>query len=177
MSALVRASGIVAVVVLLAALTSGLLFSARETGARRRPAWWLDLHNALGGISMVLVGVHIVASLADSSNGIGVLQTLVPGFAAPDRLGLSLGVAAAYLFAGAVFTTWPRRLRARPWWRVIHLGSAVGVPFALIHTYRMGTDSSRVVLEAGLVALVAPAMYAAGVRVFDRLARRTGAAG
>ena len=42
---LTRATGIVATVLAVAALVFGFLFSARETGNRRRPNWWLDLHN------------------------------------------------------------------------------------------------------------------------------------
>ena len=49
-----RATGIVATVLAVAALVWGFLFSARETGNRFRPAWWLDLHNWLGGSALDL---------------------------------------------------------------------------------------------------------------------------
>ncbi len=44
----------------------GLLFSARETGTRLRPAWWLDLHKWLGGLALVFTAVHLVVAFADS---------------------------------------------------------------------------------------------------------------
>ncbi|MEY2565569.1 MAG: hypothetical protein QOE35_98, partial [Actinomycetota bacterium] len=44
---LTRSSGLVATVLIVLSLAWGLLFSARATGNRRRPNWWLDLHNFL----------------------------------------------------------------------------------------------------------------------------------
>ena len=55
-----RATGIVAAVLAVAALAWGFLFSARETGTRDRPAWWLDLHNWLGGLALIFTIAHIV---------------------------------------------------------------------------------------------------------------------
>ena len=59
---LTRASGIVAAVLIATAVVSGFLFSGRETGTRRRPNWWLDLHNMLGGLALIFTLIHIVAS-------------------------------------------------------------------------------------------------------------------
>ena len=75
---LTRASGIVATVLIVAALAWGFLFSARETGNRLRPAWWLDLHNWLGGMALVFTGVHLLAVFADSDLGLGLVDILVP---------------------------------------------------------------------------------------------------
>ena len=49
---LTRASGIVALVLILAAIADGLIFSGREGGRRLRPAWWMDLHRGLGGYAL-----------------------------------------------------------------------------------------------------------------------------
>lgn len=169
---LVRASGIVATVLGVAALASGFLFSARETGSRRRPAWWLDLHNGFGGIALASVVVHVAASFLDTDAGVGVAEVFVPGIASPDRWPLAWGVIATYLLAGAVLTTWPRRLCARRLWRVIHLGSTTGVALAVVHGYQMGTEAAQVAFRVGLVLLVMVATYALGVRFFDWVARQ-----
>jgi hypothetical protein len=166
-SALTRASGLVAAVLSVAALVSGSLFSARETGRRIRPAWWLDLHNGLGGLALMFVALHVVVSVLDADVDVGAVEALVPGAAATDRDALALGVLATYLTAAAVFTTWPRRLHARRLWRVIHVGSIAAVAFGLLHGYEMGSDAQEVAVRIGLVAIVAPATYALGVRVFD----------
>lgn len=44
-----RATGIVATILAVAALVWGFFFSARNFGDKYKPAWWLDLHNWLGG--------------------------------------------------------------------------------------------------------------------------------
>ncbi len=168
LSSLSRATGIVATVLVVAALIWGFLFSARETGTRRRPAWWLDLHNWLGGLALAMTAAHIVTALLDTSAGIGLLETIVPG---TGSTALTWGVLATYLIAAAVFTTWPRRLRDRQAWRVIHLGSVVGAGLALVHGYQLGTDARTTLFELLLVALVATGTYALGVRAFGALAR------
>lgn len=177
MGPLVRSSGIVATVLVVAALASGFLFSARETGSRRRPAWWLDLHNGLGGVAFVSMVVHVAASFLDSSAGIGVGEVFVPGIASSNRWPLAWGVIATYLLAGAVLSTWPRRLRARRLWRVIHVGSTLGVALALVHGYQMGTEAAQIAFRVGLVVLVTVATYALNVRLFDWVTRRWAAGG
>jgi hypothetical protein len=175
--ALTRASGLVAAVVCAVGLVSGFLFSARETGERRRPAWWLDLHQGLGGLGLVAVAVHIVVSLLDSGAGVGVADALVPGVAPIQRWALGWGVIGAYLIAGAVLTTWPRRIANRRLWRGIHLASTLGMVLALVHGYQMGTDATRLLFRVGLLALAAPMTYAVAVRTTDALLRRSAGSG
>lgn len=172
--ALTRASGIVAAIASVAALASGFLFSARETGERRKPAWWLDFHNGLGGLALIAIVVHVVASVFDRNFVVGVVEVFIPGIASTNRWALAWGVLATYLLVGAVFTTWPRRVRDRRLWRIVHLGSTVAVALALVHGYQMGTDAARLLFQVGLVALVAPATYALGVRAFEALRPRAG---
>ena len=61
-----RATGIVATVLIVLALAWGLFFSARATGSRRRPNWWLDLHPYLGGLAFVftlLSAIYLMLSV------------------------------------------------------------------------------------------------------------------
>ncbi|MCU1502811.1 MAG: Ferric reductase like transrane component [Ilumatobacteraceae bacterium] len=171
-AALTRSSGIVAGILVAVTLVTGSLFSARETGRRIRPAWWLDLHNGLGGLTLVAVAVHVAASVFDADFGVGVLDVLIPGVASTSRGPLAWGVLATYAIAGAVLTTWPRRLRRPRLWRTIHVSSVAGVVLALIHGYQMGTDAPSAAFKIGLVAIAATASYALGVRAFDVLVRR-----
>jgi cytochrome bd-type quinol oxidase subunit 2 len=158
-----RATGIVATVLAAAALVSGSFFSSRNTGERRRPAWWLDLHNLLGGIALAFTAAHLTAVYLDSRTGLSLVELFVPG---TTPWALTWGVAATYLFAVAVFTTWPRRLRRPRLWRVVHLGSIVGVAAAGLHAYQSGSDRSALAFEAGLLAITAIGIYAVGVRLF-----------
>jgi hypothetical protein len=100
---LTRASGIVATALAVGSLVFGAFFSARNTGVRRPAAWWLDLHNYLGGLALVFTGVHVLASLLDPDSGIGIVQVLVPGTWAAASWALTWGVLATDSFVIAVF--------------------------------------------------------------------------
>ena len=69
-----RSTGIVAMLLVVAALLWGFLFSSRATGNRLRPNWWLDLHNWLGGIAMIFTIAHIATSYLDRDAGRGSLH-------------------------------------------------------------------------------------------------------
>jgi hypothetical protein len=81
------------------------------------------------------------------------------------------------LFALAVFTTWPRRWRNRRWWRVLHLGSVVGMGLALVHAYQSGTEASRALFKVGIVVAAAISTYVLGLRLFSHLGRRAASTG
>lgn len=169
-----RSTGIGATVLAVSALVFGFFFSSRNTGERRRPAWWLDLHSWLGGLALVFTVVHVLAAYLDSNSGIGLLQVFVPGTAPSASWAITWGVVATYLFATTVFTSWPRkRLRPRLW-RIVHLTAVVGVALAGLHAFQSGTDATTLAFEAGLVVAAAFAVYALGVRVLAKLAPRRG---
>jgi predicted ferric reductase len=160
-----RASGIVAMVLMVASLGWGLLFSSRETGKRLRPAWWLDLHNWLGGLALVFTAIHIVAAFADSDLAIGLKQALVPGTASNRSGALTWGVIAFYGLLVVVFTSWPKKLFKRRVWRVIHLLSVPATLFACMHAYMMGSDASTVWFKVLLVLLAGAASYPLVIRL------------
>ncbi len=171
MSAFNRSTGIVAAVLAVASLLWGFLFSARATGERRRPNWWLDLHNWLGGLTLIFTGVHIVVALLQSSAGIGLTQVLIPGTASGQSWAITWGVLATYLFAAAVFTTWPKRLGNRKLWRTIHLGSALGTGMALLHSYQSGSEASNPLFQIGLTIMVGVSVFGLAIRLAGLPAR------
>ena len=167
-----RATGIVATVLAVAALVLGFFFSSRNMGGRRRPAWWLDLHNWLGGMTLVFTVLHIAASYIDKNSGIGLLQVLVPNTGTDAPWPITWGVIATYLFAITVFTSWPRkRLRPRLW-RIVHLTSVMAVALAGLHAFQAGTDATTAAFEAGLAVTAGLAVYALSVRVLALVASR-----
>jgi predicted ferric reductase len=169
-----RSTGIVATVLAVAALVFGFFFSSRNTGIRRRPAWWLDLHNWLGGLTLVFTVIHIVTIYLDQNSGIGLLSALVPGAAHDSKWAITWGVIATYLFALTVFTSWPRkRLRPRPW-RIVHLTSVAATLLAGLHAFQVGTDATTLVFEAGLVLCGGWLVYSAMVRVLALVVNRLG---
>jgi hypothetical protein len=60
----------------------GLLPSIRVLGGRPAPAWLLDLHRLLGGLSVSLTSVHLTALVLDPLFSFGWAELLVPFAAA-----------------------------------------------------------------------------------------------
>jgi hypothetical protein len=81
---LTRSSGIVALVLLVAAVADGLIFSGRHGGRRLRPAWWMDLHRGLGGYALAFTGLHL-ATAYGADLGLGLTALVVPGAAPSTR--------------------------------------------------------------------------------------------
>ncbi len=169
---LARASGIVAVAVIVAALMGGLFFTARATGRRRRPNWWLDLHNYLGGLAVAFTLVHLVAVYQDELSGIGLTQLLVPFTAAGWRWGITFGVVATYLFVAVVATSWPSRRGSRRTWRIVHLLSIPAAVLAGVHAWMVGSSRGEWWFQALLVVLVGLVVYPAVLRSFAVVAAR-----
>jgi len=167
-----RSTGIVATALAVGSLYLGFFFSARNTGVRRPAAWWLDLHNYLGGLALAFTGAHILASLLDPQSGVGLVQALVPGTADSATWAMSWGVLATYTFVIAVFTSWPKRRFSRRTWRVLHLASVAGVALAGIHGLELGSDATTRLFEVGLLVGAALSVYALALRVIAATTRR-----
>jgi DMSO/TMAO reductase YedYZ heme-binding membrane subunit len=155
---LTRSTGLVATALMIAALAWGFFFSARETGTRLRPAWWLDLHNGLGGLAMIFTGIHLLTAFADSDLGIRLVAVFIPGTATSRKAAVTWGVLGFYGLALTVFTSWPRRLRKRRTWRAIHLLSVPATVLACVHAYQIGSDA-----HTGAFQILLPVAAAAGV--------------
>lgn len=169
---LTRSSGIVATVLAVLALCWGLMFSARSTGNRLRPAWWLDLHNWLGGLTLAFTVVHIFAAFADSDSGIGLKQVFVPGQASDQTQAITFGVLATYAFVLVVFTSWPKKRLRKGLWRAVHLLSLPTALLAGLHGYDVGSDQQASLFQAVMVILVGSSAYPMALRAIGLLARR-----
>lgn len=169
--ALTRATGLVAMALVAAALLLGPAIAAGETGRRRRPAWWLDLHGWLGGAALALTVAHVAIALT-VANGPSIVGALVPFAANADRVALGTGAVATYLLAVTVLTTWPRRIRQPRLWRLIHLGSVAAAVLTATHALQLGTDAATIAFQASLFLVLIPLTFALGVRLFGALANR-----
>jgi sulfoxide reductase heme-binding subunit YedZ len=168
-----RSSGIVALVLGVASLALGVLFSARQTGTRRRPNWWLDLHNWLGGLTLWFTVVHMVALLAARDLGVGVAQLLVPGVdSAYDDLGMLTGVSAFYAFAVVVLTSWPRKRLRRAAWHLVHLLAVPAVVLGGLHGYLVGSDATSPLLQGLLAVLAGLCVHPLVLRLWGLAVRR-----
>jgi len=146
-----RASGIVGWVLVTASVVYGLWVSLRLTRKRPRPAWVLDLHRFLGGLSVVFVGVHLAGLVADSYAHFGLSELLVPFASSWKPTAVAWGIVGVYLLVAVEATSLLMRRLPRRFWRAIHLSSYGIFAVSTIHMFTAGTDAGNAALQWGAV--------------------------
>lgn len=160
---LTRGSGAVALVLLTASVSVGVLMSLRVASQRwpRFAVGWL--HRNLTLLSIVFVVLHVVTTVADGYAPIGLKDGLIP-FASPYRpIWLGLGTVAFDLLLALVITSYLRHRIGARMWRGIHWLAYVSWPLALLHSFGTGSDARTtwlVVLGFASLAAVAAAVVA-----------------
>ena len=169
---LTRATGIVAALLAVATLVWGLFFSARNTGTRLRPNWWLALHNYLGGLTLVFIGLHMVVSFLDTNAGLGLIDLLIPSGAVGWRIGW--GVLAFWLFAIVVLPSIGRVRRRLPRkaWHAVHLLAIPAIALTGVHAYQSGSDTASNYFTTGLALLIGISVYPITIRLLGIAQRR-----
>ena len=94
-----RSSGLVAWVLLAAAVVWGLAISTKALGARPRPAWLLDLHRFLGAAAVVFSGIHVASIVLETYVHFGLVEVLVPFTGTWHPVAVAWGIAGVYLLA------------------------------------------------------------------------------
>ena len=135
---LARGAGLTSWALAAVTLVWGLLLSTRSFTRRPRPAWILDLHRTLGGLTVAFFGVHLVGLFADGYVHFGPAQLLIP-LASTWRPGaVAWGIVALYLLiANEATSLWRRHLPAS-WWRRLHIVSIAVFPLGTIHALTTG---------------------------------------
>jgi predicted ferric reductase len=159
-----RSTGIVAWVLIAAAVIWGLLLSTRLLDGHPAPKWLLDLHRFLGALAVAFTGLHLLGLFADSYTSFGPADLLVPFASAWKPLPVALGVVAMYLLVAVEVSSLAMRRIPRRWWRGIHMTSFGSFWLATVHGIAAGTDHANPLLFAAYVAV-------AGLVVFLTLFR------
>jgi DMSO/TMAO reductase YedYZ heme-binding membrane subunit len=172
-----RSTGIVAAVLAVASLVWGLFFSARNTGNRLKPNWWLALHNWLGGLTLAFIGLHMLVSFLDTSRGLRFVDLFIPS----GKVGWAIGwgVVAFWMFAIVVIPSMARIRRRLPRkaWHVVHLIAIPATVLTAVHAYQAGSDANTVSFPRVLALLVGVAVYPITIRLIGLAqARRTAVA-
>jgi predicted ferric reductase len=141
-----RASGIVAWVLVTASVMWGLVLSTRPT-RRPKPAWFLDLHRFLGGLSVVFVGVHLAGLVADNYTHFGLASLLVPLASAWHPVAVAWGIVGMYLLVAIEITSLLMRRLPRRLWRAVHFTSFGLFAFTTVHALTAGSDAGSVAVQ------------------------------
>lgn len=143
-----RATGIVALALFTGTMVLGILTAGRVK-TRSWPAFaQADLHKWVSLLAVVFLGLHVLTAVLDTYVNVGWAAIVVP-FASPYRpLWTGLGTVSVDLaLAVAVSSALRQRIGARTW-RGIHWLAYGSWPVAVAHSLGIGTDASKLWMDA-----------------------------
>ena len=168
-----RASGMVGAVALALTLIWGLLITTKLIDRRGLPAWLTDLHRYLGGLTVVLIAVHLGALVADSYLTFSWRELFVP-FASAWKAGpVAWGVGAFWGIVVVEGTSLARRRMGRTTWRMLHLLSYPVALMVALHSSLAGTDASNPVVRVVSIGLVLVLTALTLFRILHRPTKRS----
>jgi predicted ferric reductase len=135
-----RATGVVALVLLTATTSLGVLVAGRAKS--RSPAFArADAHRYISAVTVAFVAVHVLTALLDSYVNIGWSAVVLPLTSSYDRAGIAIGtVGVDVLLAVGISSALRTRLPARAW-RAVHWAAYLCWPTAVAHALAMGPDT------------------------------------
>jgi len=172
-----RSSGIIAWVLITLSIVWGLSLSTRVTGNKPTPAWLLDLHRMLGGLSVIFTAIHLGGLMADSYMDFGVVDFLVPfSFQEYKPGAVAVGVVALYLMMAIQLSSMFMRKLPRKVWRYIHFSSWPLFVMATWHGLWAGSDVQNVYYRwTGIVSVQLVAFLTIVRALAQKKARRRSA--
>lgn len=163
-----RSSGIVAWLMLTASVLWGVMLSTKAFAGWRRPAWLLDLHRWLGGLTVAFVLLHMGALIADNYVHFDLVTVMVPFTSGWRRVPVALGVLAAWMvFAVQVTSLAVVRLSKRTW-RIIHMSGYLAFLLTSIHAAAAGTDTGSALYKVTAAASIVMVAWATMYRIANR---------
>lgn len=162
-----RASGIVAWLVMSAAVVWGLLASTKMIRRRGIPAWILDLHRYLGTLTVVFVAVHVAAIWADSFVHFTLRQLFVPFTASWRPHAVAWGIVSTYVLVAIQATSWAMRKLPRRLWHRVHVLSIPMIAMATAHGFLAGTDRGNRTIQWGALVVLLGVVFLLAVRVMS----------
>jgi predicted ferric reductase len=153
-----RAAGLVALVLLSATMTLGVLGVTRFEAPRWPRFVLAALHRNIALLAVVFLALHAATAVIDPYAGIGWLDTLLPFSSVYQPFALGLGAVALDLLGAVLITS-----LLRPWisyclWRAVHWITWVCWPIAVLHGFLIGGADSHtgwvLLLTGGCVLVV-----------------------
>lgn len=169
---LTRGTGIVALILVTAAVLLGIAASLRAGGARTPRFVVSGLHRNVSLLTVVFIALHVVTTVADGYAPITLLNAVVPFRSAYRPIWLGLGTVASDIILALVITSLVRVRIGLRTWRFIHWFAYACFPIAILHTLGTGTDASERWLLATVVLCVGAVMVAVLMRLWQVRAQR-----
>ena len=162
---LTRASALIAWVLMTMSVLWGILLSTRVMRRIDNPAWLQDLHRYLGGLTLLMVGLHMVTLMLDGWLKFSITETLVPFATDFKPLAVALGIIAFYLLAAVQGTSLVMNKLPRKFWKGLHYASYVALLLVALHAGWTGTDVGAWWYRVLAIVLISVATISVMVRI------------
>jgi predicted ferric reductase len=136
-----RATGLVAMVLLTAAMAAGLLSSVRFEHRNWPRFVTLGLHRNLSLLALAFTVLHVLTTVLDNFVSIPVVDAFVPFIATYRPFWLGLGAIAFDLMLALIATSLVRTRMGLRSWRLVHWTAYACWPIAVVHGLGTGTDT------------------------------------
>lgn len=144
-----RASGLIALALLSAAVILGLLMSTKSANRWLPPKITNDLHGVFSMLSLVFLAIHGVSLLFDGFFTFTPLTLLIPFISPYQPLWVGLGIIAAWTTAAVAASVRFRKQIGYARWRKLHYLSFVAYVLSLVHGMTAGgSDTSLPLVQA-----------------------------
>jgi methionine sulfoxide reductase heme-binding subunit len=154
-----RATGVVAWLLAVGSVLWGLALASRAVKGKPKPAWMLDMHRHLGGLTIAFTAAHLVALVADSYVEFDAVDVLVPLASEWKPVPVALGVLALWGLVAVEASSLAKRRLSASTWRSIHLTSYLSAAAATAHLVTAGTDALHPALRWGPALAVGAAAF------------------
>ncbi|HEY3614593.1 MAG TPA: ferric reductase-like transmembrane domain-containing protein [Gaiellales bacterium] len=158
---LMRASGIVALLLLTAVSALGVATVTRWRPGRTSRFLALGLHRSISLLAVAFLAIHVLTAIVDPDAAVRLVAVVLPLPLGHAGIWVALGALAFDLVAAITITSVLRERLSPRAWRGVHLAAYAAWPVALLHGIGMGTDAGAgwmLAVDAACIGLFAAAV-------------------
>lgn len=143
----------------------GILLSTRILRRIDNPGWLQDLHRFLGGLSVIMVLLHMVTLMLDGWLQFSAVEVLVPFTTDFRPLAVALGIIAFYLLVAVQGSSMIMHRLPRKFWKGLHYASYASILLVSFHAGLAGTDVGSLGYSILAYSLIGLTAFATVVRI------------
>jgi predicted ferric reductase len=140
--AVARAGGLTAYVLLTAAVVMGLSLSLHWQSARWPRLINNEWHNYLTLLSLIFVGVHVLAVWVDPFTKFGLVDIWIPLASSYRPQWMAFGIVGLYLGIAIGISTWLRPIIGYKLWQRLHILTLLLYALVTVHGIATGSDTN-----------------------------------
>jgi len=165
----VRASGLIAFVLLYLSIVFGLAIRLPGLSALTKPVLALDLHKWFSLQALLFALVHAVGLLFDKFMAFSLADVFIPFAGNFHPVLVALGTIGFYLMIVLVATSYARNRIPFKAWRFIHYFNIVTYLVVAVHMVLLGTDMKTIVARMVFVAMNIAILFLVSANVAQRI--------